>query len=423
MLEHSRCQFPIGQGFFHAGSVSLGGPSFRYVYDCGSEYRKPLLSAIERYLEEVSGESIDVLFLSHLDSDHVSGLDRLLLFLEAKIVILPYLSPVARLIVIARAVDEGTLDSTFLDFVCDPTGWLLRRGVGQLIYVLPGEPPDGTPPDFTVPLPPDDDNPNFRRDTGREAKEPHVRLDLDVDGLDNVEVESPLKRSYRSKVKTVSCLQSLRFRSVPYGMPNWQFVTYVHPEGERETAFRHVIRRTFGKQLTTNRRFEIDASKISRLLKNPVERDKLAACYTIIRRNRNLTSLCLYSGPIDLTGATTLKTHPWEWPMDNIPVAWIGTGDSDLLTDGRRSAFLNHYSSLTPFVHTMSLPHHGSRHNFHRSLLDIGHVFVAAAGQRSRYKHPHRDVTAAVGHRLHLTTEAPATELWESFIVDQDFRT
>lgn len=136
-LKHTRHQLPVGQGFFHAGTVSIGASTFNYVYDCGSEYPEPLKRAITNYIDELSGDTINALFVSHLDYDHVSGLDQLLLFSKADVAVLPYLSPASRLIMVAKATDRGSLDSTYLNLLCDPTGWLVSRGVQQVIYVTP----------------------------------------------------------------------------------------------------------------------------------------------------------------------------------------------------------------------------------------------------------------------------------------------
>ena len=81
-MHVTRFQFPIGQGCFHAGSIRdddavyHGEHAFHYVYDCGSDDGKALGEAIDSYKNQVS--HVDALFVSHLDNDHVKGLDRLL---------------------------------------------------------------------------------------------------------------------------------------------------------------------------------------------------------------------------------------------------------------------------------------------------------------------------------------------------------
>ena len=75
----TRHQFPVGQGCFHAGAIGhtdSASDMMHYVYDCGSTRQRALQNAIDMYKTRTS--SIDFLFVSHFDADHVSGLDRLL---------------------------------------------------------------------------------------------------------------------------------------------------------------------------------------------------------------------------------------------------------------------------------------------------------------------------------------------------------
>jgi phosphoribosyl 1,2-cyclic phosphodiesterase len=72
-------QWPVGQGGFATGEVTFYGEltsTLSYIYDCGSDSLAPLREAIYDFL--VDWEEIDIAFLSHLDSDHVNGIDTLL---------------------------------------------------------------------------------------------------------------------------------------------------------------------------------------------------------------------------------------------------------------------------------------------------------------------------------------------------------
>jgi hypothetical protein len=77
-------QEPVGHGCFHTGVLGTQKPLLRWVYDCGSWTKKEVLkqrtdSFVARLLQDSSRETdIDLLFTSHFDADHVSGLDYLL---------------------------------------------------------------------------------------------------------------------------------------------------------------------------------------------------------------------------------------------------------------------------------------------------------------------------------------------------------
>ena len=93
-MEVKRTQYPIGQGSFHAGHLewtvesSPRSEKFHYVYDCGtSDGSTALQNAILACRSETS--HIDALFVSHLDADHVNGLDRLLGLISVHTVLHP----------------------------------------------------------------------------------------------------------------------------------------------------------------------------------------------------------------------------------------------------------------------------------------------------------------------------------------------
>jgi len=58
---HMRQQHPVGQGFFHSGSLydEDGTPSLRYVVDCGSEarYKSAREKQIDKFVNSVGSGS------------------------------------------------------------------------------------------------------------------------------------------------------------------------------------------------------------------------------------------------------------------------------------------------------------------------------------------------------------------------------
>jgi len=58
-----------------SGRIQSGNATLYWVYDCGSNQQDRLS---EEILSVAAQGPIDLLFLSHLDSDHVNGVDRLL---------------------------------------------------------------------------------------------------------------------------------------------------------------------------------------------------------------------------------------------------------------------------------------------------------------------------------------------------------
>jgi glyoxylase-like metal-dependent hydrolase (beta-lactamase superfamily II) len=86
------------------------------------------------------------LIISHLHDDHISGLNILLNKARVDTVILPYLSPIERLMVALRNVN---LPQWLYDFWSDPITFLIEKGVNRVILVGGHEP--YSPPNEEIP--------------------------------------------------------------------------------------------------------------------------------------------------------------------------------------------------------------------------------------------------------------------------------
>lgn len=105
-------QRPVGHGWFHSGALGRAAARLRWVYDCGASRKQ----GIERLASEIAilkgdGEErvLDLLFLSHFDRDHVSGVTELLKALKVSTVVLPYLDDLQRVAVLLEqhVLEEG----------------------------------------------------------------------------------------------------------------------------------------------------------------------------------------------------------------------------------------------------------------------------------------------------------------------------
>jgi hypothetical protein len=90
-----------------------------YVYDCGSESPQSFERALRNH-NFVTGGRTDILFVSHLDSDHVNKIDRLIGTAPPRIVVLPYLESEDLAELLMREVDDGTVTASIHEYVSDP---------------------------------------------------------------------------------------------------------------------------------------------------------------------------------------------------------------------------------------------------------------------------------------------------------------
>jgi len=153
--------WPVGQGLFTSTQLRIGRSSFRVVYDCGVAGRQ---NSVEKYITLFQDSTIDLLVLSHLHLDHVSGVSRLAdVARKIKAVWLPYIAPKLRLLcavaAAAQAEEAGMAPSDYTDslrLIANPRGWFEDQGVDRIDEIggpdrsdrlEEGEPPRLVPPE------------------------------------------------------------------------------------------------------------------------------------------------------------------------------------------------------------------------------------------------------------------------------------
>lgn len=137
-----RCSFwNVGQGLFSSGCILRENEAvFHWVYDCGTLSGLDLIkSAISKYNNSVKKSDIDLLVLSHFDSDHINGVGELLKNRKVKYWVVPYYPKWQRL-VIAAALNIDASDEIF-GFYNNPIEYLNRYFDNELsdteILLLP----------------------------------------------------------------------------------------------------------------------------------------------------------------------------------------------------------------------------------------------------------------------------------------------
>jgi glyoxylase-like metal-dependent hydrolase (beta-lactamase superfamily II) len=162
MVQHA-----VGQGGFSTGVLVAEGSSLSWAYDCGSTQ----VDALVREIRQVaSAGPIDFLFLSHLDSDHISGVDRLLSQCQVREVVLPYLEQEVVVAMIARDAEIGRLTGLFLDAVPDIAAWLAGRGVETITFIRGPDDDEDTPGPPDLPTPRGDGVGDIKAEWNREPE-------------------------------------------------------------------------------------------------------------------------------------------------------------------------------------------------------------------------------------------------------------
>jgi hypothetical protein len=109
---------PVGQGFFYSGEVKLENITshktcvFRFVFDCGSKNKDRCTDEAEHFNRTYftkPDEPLDLLMISHFDSDHVNYIETLLNTRKVKTIIAPFVSFEERLMMALRLTVTGAM--------------------------------------------------------------------------------------------------------------------------------------------------------------------------------------------------------------------------------------------------------------------------------------------------------------------------
>ncbi|BDI59521.1 hypothetical protein [Qipengyuania nanhaisediminis] len=380
MIDVTMTQHPVGQGGLMSGLLEIHGASLRWVYDCGSNQT----DALNREIAIVAAQGdLQLLFLSHLDSDHVNGIDNLLAKARVEEVVLPYLRDIDRIVAVAHDAAMGTLTGGFLTFLDDIEGWFRERGVERITFIEPRDDDDdgGDGPFLPEGGDGSGEGPIKREWVGQPVVPP------DGDGT----VHDPENPS-------VQRLEDGATVHLWAGQPlDWILSPHAHrPSKSALAAFEAELTKRFGEMHS-------DPNFLKIILADQSLRTELKECYDAIWKDHNLVSMALYAGPVQSDAWISWSDRNYRFPWFSRrrhrgAVGWLCSGDMHLDVVRRRDAFIKHYRRLVDKVNVFALPHHGSRANFSLTLfseLPNASQFAAAAGPNS-YGHPSEHVIRAV---------------------------
>jgi hypothetical protein len=409
-VKVKRVQHAVGHGGFHVGNIHVRYPAARgietpapptdfwYVYDCGSEQGSSLSSSLAAHRERCHGRT-DVLFVSHLHSDHINGIERLQAMAPAETVFVPYLEPVDLLVVALADVEAGRFSTSFREYVEDPAAWWRRRGATRIIFI---EPDDGDssllpgPDGSEGPRSPDDFDADTRlRSEGDGKKRPGARLasylvpprGVVPSGLFAADpsVRSPVKGDFLAGNGSGMRLEHTEV-SYSWRVGDWILLPYVHPV---DTKTREQFRRDMSEALGIPHRPDVFTKRMLEHLQSYEKTKILLEVYrNHFARGQNALSMSLYSGPEhrDASGASA------EWKIDwwhcvpfpprwirEVDVGWLGAGDAELRRPAIRASWLQFFRPFSSQIAVLTLPHHGFAHNFDPGILGCGDLSVALA--------------------------------------------
>lgn len=336
-----RSFLPVGQGAFYTEQFNSGD---NVVYDCGSstgvDYVNNMIKST--FAEK---ETISMVFISHLHSDHINGLECLIKHCVVEKIYVPYLYPDEVEISICVQRLTKPKESEFVhEFIRNP-----ERAVARLCEQFNTKHPR------IVYVFPDAEDGDYKNIEQRCA-------DAHFSGI-------PV-HLYETGSKV-----------------NWIYIPYNIKNEERKKKF-----------MTELKRVGIDISQygnIISMLKTKTGQKKLREAYEKVEGGLNTNTMVVYSGPLH-----NGKTY-WQRISNRFGCEYRRCGDyynSGCLYLGDFDAKSNwdyldsKYDEYWGRIGVIQLPHHGSQHNYNNKLLSKDVFYIISAGFRNPYNHPHAKV-------------------------------
>lgn len=392
---------PVGQGLFASGRIvhnyrlhSWTPPAFSWVYDCGtsSSVSKLLIPELNQFWKETTlmGNGVDLVTLSHFDSDHINGLTELLERVSVRTLLLPMI-PLWKRIELAF-MDSVRLESDIMGFYLNPAAYLIKRFPEriQTIVLVPASPP---PPEKFL----------------EEFNEPKPWVEA---GQSYIDVEPRLESETAEELKELPQHQFNAIRQLaPAGAIQvsqlWEFMPYSDLDlcpALPSCFVAHV--RKLRDLLLCSAISKTQRSELLKRLKMHYERHTGSSGHA-----RNRISLFLYAGPVgrvtvtQTIGSTFMRPGGVETKANiNLPFGPTGqarlsvlyTGDG-YLSDQRSVDALSTYlgSSRVGSLACLQVPHHGARSNWaagHAAQFDPHVAVFCSDPSRKNLRHPHSEV-------------------------------
>lgn len=380
-------QHSVGQGLMHSGVLADGGQLKKsgenllsVVYDCGTltgKRKKLIRREVDLLASRI--DSLDALYISHFDDDHVNGLPELFDRFTPSLIAIPHVTAAERFFRVVHArggYGLGALGEVTRGMLVSPRR-TIREMVGRIPKIL-------------------------------EIK-PYGESPLDRDELPNIGVEA--MGDGFTTVKPSRETDGVGYVISSLGDHLWVVKPWVQPAVS-------VASKRFLKELGLSSNRELTEALPGWLSNIRDSRKFIADAYKRAIRGvsksdiNNFTSLCLYSGPPNGNLFTDLPNHwagdisTWstrgDFSAESFKPAWVGTGDALLGDSNAAGPFFGSFSKVRGGVGQVTVPHHGASRNSYQGLVDFfghGTTWIASAGSNNKFGHPHRDVVEDISQR------------------------
>jgi len=482
-LYVKRTQWAVGNGFFHSAKLKVCSEygtkqhTFNYIYDCGSsEGKKILRREINEYVKQNPG-NVDICFISHFDRDHIIGIPILHKKISVDYFAIPVIEPHERLFHLTEHIVQKITKDGNGNFPPEEVNQSLINDIEQFLIDVTASPVD------TLAKLTSDPNNSRRRiiqihptdtsiratidppriswpassTTPRTANQPNDTLTVEVEG-------GEIRLSYRQQNIWEWEARTL----TDYSAPN------KNSGNSAASEFKKYLEENCQDDSIKQMSDMFCAEAIRKWVANESNLNVLARAYQKSCGKRNKTSLMLFSGPpkksphsfvnyyfdklqkfnyhqhldmvyecmdliennlllpansiaeaLGIPSMYSFRATPNKLsPTELCPVGWLGLGDVEGAGNpGNWMPLINEiWKDRKKQTRTLAISHHGSKHNWHKSLLDDFQFpplcIMSTSGRK--YRHPDSEVVREIyssGSLAYIITDAPITRYVESISV------
>lgn len=329
---------PVGQGAFYSERFIDKEENSQYlmVYDCGSSSPKKLQNEISSSIRQ--GETINVLFISHFDRDHVNGLAHLMNRCTIKKVVMPLISPTDRWFYLLD------LPSSLYDIILNPQAFF---DGANIVYVN-----------------------SITEDETAVVDEP---ININESSLTTIASGTKLFSS---------CIA------------DWCYIPFNFDEANRRNLLKANLFE-YNIDITS-----LEGCDLKYITENREIIKK--AYQKVCVDGANKTSLILYSGPtlkrlVCKWWSRNIWSRCCEEMIDNAACLYLG--DTDLNQQRKNNSILYDlyfaFGDIGRNIGTIQLPHHGSIKNFNKDVLSMWNYpksYFASFGDKNQFGHPSTEV-------------------------------
>lgn len=379
---------PVGQGGFYTEHFIVEGTQglneeLYVVYDCGSENKAKLNASIRAAIPQ--NKEIEILFISHFDSDHVNGIKELRRHHAIKRVVMPQIDGLEWYYILTDSINHNK-----------DADYAIIRDLKNAVQGIPA-----------IQVSPFD----AEEEIERQWVESPVAFD-----------DIPDSRM----IPSGTILPFTQFRQA-----DWIFMPVNSGNGQLISQLKRHLEKLFAAQMGVG---SIGLSRMSDDIIPVINtyRKEINDIYRQYFGNANNASMLLYSGLKNASHTTTTRIHYYNssseffvrrsyrfYPRHD-KEACLYTGDANLLDTRQVRNIQSQISPLTSRIGLMQIPHHGSINNFSLSAyraLGVKHsVLFVSYGTRNKYGHPSTHLIGSLltsGNPIASITECRDSAMYE----------